>query len=67
MDMYLADVFTVATPLSGNPALSVPCGFLNNLPLGLQLIGKNFDEKTILNVAYKFEQETQFFKKAPTL
>lgn len=67
MDMYLADVFTVATPLSGNPALSVPCGFLNNLPLGLQLIGKNFDEKTILNVAYKFEQETQFYKKVPTL
>jgi len=67
MEMYLADVFTVATPLSGNPALSVPSGFLNNLPLGLQLIGKHFDEKTILNVAYQFEQATQFYKKAPSL
>lgn len=67
MEMYLADVFTVSTPLSGNPALSVPSGFLNNLPLGLQLIGKHFDEKTILNTAYQFEQATQFFKKAPTL
>lgn len=67
MDMYLADVFTVATPLSGNPALSVPCGFNNNLPLGLQLIGKHFDEKTILNVAYQFEQIDQHYKKVPTL
>jgi aspartyl-tRNA(Asn)/glutamyl-tRNA(Gln) amidotransferase subunit A len=67
MEMYLADVFTVATPLSGNPAISVPCGFLNNLPLGLQLIGKHFDEKTILNTAYQFEQATQFYKKAPVL
>lgn len=67
MEMYLADVFTVATPLSGNPALSVPCGFLNNLPLGLQLIGKHFDEKTILNAAYQFEQATKFYQKAPTL
>jgi aspartyl-tRNA(Asn)/glutamyl-tRNA(Gln) amidotransferase subunit A len=67
MEMYLADVFTVSTPLSGNPALSVPSGFLNNLPLGLQLIGKHFDEKTILNTAYQFEQATEFYKKAPTL
>jgi aspartyl-tRNA(Asn)/glutamyl-tRNA(Gln) amidotransferase subunit A len=67
MDMYLADVFTVATPLSENPALSVPCGFHNNLPLGLQLIGKHFDEKTILNAAYQFEQATGFYKKVPTL
>lgn len=67
MEMYLADVFTVSTPLSGNPALSVPSGFLNNLPLGLQLIGKHFDEKTILNTAYQFEQATEFYKKAPSL
>ncbi len=67
MEMYLADVFTVATPLSGNPALSVPCGFSNNLPLGLQLIGKHFDEKTILNVAHQFEQDTKFYQKAPAL
>ena len=67
MQMYLADVFTVATPLSGNPALSVPCGFLNNLPVGMQLIGNHFDEKTILNVAYAFEQQTKFYQKAPTL
>ncbi len=65
MDMYLADVFTVATPLSGNPALSVPSGFFNNLPLGLQLIGKHFEEKMILNVAYQFEQIDQFYQKAP--
>ena len=68
MQMYLADIFTVSTPLSGNPALSIPSGFSkNNLPLGLQLIGPHMDEQIILNTALAFQNETQFFKKAPPL
>ncbi len=67
MQMYLSDIFTVSISLAGNPAVSIPCGFTNNLPLGLQLIGKHFDEKTILNVGHAFEQATEFHKKAPRL
>ncbi len=67
LEMYLADVFTVSTPLSGNPAISVPSGFSkNNLPLGLQLIGNHFDEQQLLQVAHQYEQATQFYKQEPT-
>jgi len=54
--MYLADVFTVGAPLSGLPALSVPCGFTDGLPVGLQLTGKAWDEATILRIADAYEQ-----------
>ena len=67
IEMYQADLFTITTPLSGNPALSVPSGFSENLPLGLQLIGKHFDEKTILRTAYAFESETKYYERVPTL
>ena len=56
--MYLSDIFTIAVNLSGLPAISIPCGFDNkNLPVGLQIIGKAFDEVTILNVANVIEKE----------
>lgn len=54
--MYLADVFTVSVNVAGLPGLSVPCGFANGLPVGLQLIGKHYDEKTILTVGHAYEQ-----------
>jgi len=50
--------------IAGLPALTIPCGFDgNNLPIGLQLIGKPFDESTLLRVGYTFEQNTEFHKK----
>jgi aspartyl-tRNA(Asn)/glutamyl-tRNA(Gln) amidotransferase subunit A len=56
--MYLSDIFTIAVNLAGLPAISIPCGFDGkNLPVGLQIIGKAFDEVTILNVANVLEKE----------
>lgn len=64
--MYLADVLTVPINLAGLPAMSIPCGFSEGLPVGMQLIGKHFDEKTIYRAGYTFEQATDFhMKKAP--
>ncbi len=68
LQMYLADVFTVGAPLAGLPALSVPCGFTDErLPVGLQLIGRSFDEETLLRAADAFERETEWWKAEPPL
>ena len=57
LKMYMEDIFTVPVNIAGLPALSVPCGTDgNSMPIGLQLIGKRFDELTILRAAYTFEQ-----------
>ena len=57
LKMYLTDIYTVSVNLAGLPAICLPCGFAKNgLPIGLQLIGKPFGEKTILQAAYTFEQ-----------
>ena len=57
LEMYLADLCTVSVNIAGLPAISVPCGFdSSNLPIGMQLIGKAFDEETILQAAYSYEQ-----------
>lgn len=63
LSLYLADVFTVPINLAGVPAISVPCGFAGHLPVGLQLIGKHFDEATILQAAHTFEKATPFHEK----
>ncbi|MDI6840915.1 MAG: Asp-tRNA(Asn)/Glu-tRNA(Gln) amidotransferase subunit GatA [bacterium] len=55
LQMCLSDILTVSVNLAGLPAISIPCGRLSGLPIGLQLIGKRFDEQTILNVAYAYE------------
>jgi aspartyl-tRNA(Asn)/glutamyl-tRNA(Gln) amidotransferase subunit A len=56
--MYLADIYTVTADLAGIPGISVPCGVAHdNLPVGLQILGKHFDEATILRVAHAYEQE----------
>ncbi len=58
LQMYLSDIFTVSASLAGLPAISIPCGkSKNRLPIGLQIIGKPYDEETVLQVAYAFEQE----------
>tara|TARA_B100001123_G_scaffold310214_1_gene346867 strand:- start:707 stop:2161 length:1455 start_codon:yes stop_codon:yes gene_type:complete len=63
VSMYLNDIFTVPVNLSGLPAISVPSGYdKNNLPLGLQLIGKPFDEQTILNLSLAIEKRANFKK-----
>ena len=54
MKVYVADVTTVIANLAGVPAVSVPCGTVNNLPVGLQIIGGALQEQKILNIAYQF-------------
>ncbi|MFZ7125762.1 MAG: Asp-tRNA(Asn)/Glu-tRNA(Gln) amidotransferase subunit GatA [Desulfobacterales bacterium] len=57
LTMYLSDIFTLSANLAGVPGISVPCGFSSGgLPIGLQLLGRHFDEETLLRVAYHFEQ-----------
>ncbi len=65
--MYLNDVFTIPVNLAGLPGLSMPCGFSNGLPIGLQLIGKPWDEQTLFNAAYAYEQATDWHEKRPAL
>jgi aspartyl-tRNA(Asn)/glutamyl-tRNA(Gln) amidotransferase subunit A len=68
LQMYLTDVFTVSAPLAGLPAISVPCGFSSRkLPIGLQLIGKPFEEATVFRVADAYERATPWWKEDPTL
>ena len=63
--MYLSDVYTVSTNLAGLPAMSLPMGFKDGLPLGLQIIGNHFDEKNILKISYLFQRETDWHTKEP--
>ena len=58
--MYLADIYTVSVNIAGLPGISIPCGLSDGLPVGLQIIGRHFDEGKILNVAYAFEQANKF-------
>ena len=68
LQMYLSDIFTISVNLAGVPAMSVPCGFTsNNLPIGLQMIGKHFDEEAIFKAAYAYEQSTDWHRRKPGL
>ena len=61
LEMYLADVCTVLVNIAGVPGISIPCGVdKEGMPIGMQLIGKHFDEKTLIRAAYTYEQETKF-------
>ncbi|WGS38812.1 Asp-tRNA(Asn)/Glu-tRNA(Gln) amidotransferase subunit GatA [Bacillus velezensis] len=67
LTMYANDILTIPVNLAGVPGISVPCGFADGLPLGLQIIGKHFDEGTVYRVAHAFEQATDHHKAKPEL
>ena len=68
LTMYLSDIYTIPINLAGIPAISLNCEYnKNNLPLGLQIIGKPFDEETILRAAYNFEQNSEVERKKPEI
>ena len=67
LTMYANDILTIPLNLAGLPGISVPCGFDGGLPLGLQIIGKHFDEAAVYRVAHAFEQATDFHKQKPEL
>ena len=69
LQMYLADIYTISANLAGIPAMSIPCGFVGkeNLPIGLQLMGKHFDEANLIAVGHKFQQATDFHTQQPPL
>lgn len=66
LQMYLADIYTLSTNLAGLPAMSVPCGFSRNLPIGMQLIGNYFSEARLLQVAHQFQQATDWHLRQPS-
>jgi aspartyl-tRNA(Asn)/glutamyl-tRNA(Gln) amidotransferase subunit A len=68
LTMYLSDVFTISANLAGIPGVSIPCGFDDNsLPIGLQLLGRPFEEATILNAGYALEQQTDYHMALPPI
>jgi aspartyl-tRNA(Asn)/glutamyl-tRNA(Gln) amidotransferase subunit A len=63
--MYLNDIYTIGANLAGLPAISVPCGFAHDLPAGMQFIGPHFAEERLLNVAHRYQQATDWHRRAP--
>jgi aspartyl-tRNA(Asn)/glutamyl-tRNA(Gln) amidotransferase subunit A len=65
VSMYLADIYTLSANLAGLPGMSIPAGFAQNLPVGLQLIGNYWSESKLLNIAHQFQQQTDWHAQAP--
>jgi len=65
--MYLNDIYTIGANLAGLPGMSVPCGFVDDLPVGLQIVGSHFAEARLLNVAHRYQQVTDWHARAPEL
>ena len=65
VSMYLADIYTLSANLAGLPGMSIPAGFAQNLPVGLQLIGNYWSESKLLNIAHQFQQQTDWHTQAP--
>jgi len=63
--MYLSDIYTIAVNLAGVPGVSIPAGFANDMPVGLQIIGDYFAEAKLLNVAHQFQQQTDWHTQIP--
>jgi len=67
LQMYLSDVCTIPINIAGLPAMSIPSGFVDGLPVGMQIIGKPFDEETVLRIGYAFQQITDWHTQRPSL
>jgi len=65
ISMYLSDIYTVSVNLAGLPAISIPAGFTNKLPVGMQIIGNYFAESRLLNIAHQFQQATDWHQQSP--
>ena len=65
VSMYLADIYTISTNLAGLPGMSIPAGFVNGLPVGMQIIGNYFDEARLLNIANRYQQITDWHQQTP--
>jgi aspartyl-tRNA(Asn)/glutamyl-tRNA(Gln) amidotransferase subunit A len=63
--MYLNDIYTIGANLAGLPGLSLPCGYVDALPMGLQLIGPHFSEAKLLNAAHRFQEASDWHRQAP--
>ena len=63
--MYLNDIYTIGANLAGLPAASIPCGFVDSLPMGLQLVGPHFSENRLLNAAHRYQQVTSWHRQSP--
>lgn len=67
LQMYLSDVCTLPINIAGLPAISIPAGFAEGLPVGMQIIGKPFSEETLLNIAHAYQQATEWHKRKPPI
>ncbi|MCW9006162.1 MAG: Asp-tRNA(Asn)/Glu-tRNA(Gln) amidotransferase subunit GatA [Gammaproteobacteria bacterium] len=65
ISMYLSDIYTIAANLAGLPGMSLPAGFSNKMPVGLQIIANSFDESRLLNIAHQYQQVTNWHKQLP--
>ncbi len=65
IQMYLSDIYTIAINLAGLPAMSIPAGFANHMPVGLQIIGTYFSEAKLLNIAHQYQQATDWHQQSP--
>jgi len=68
LQMYLSDIFTISVNLAGLPGISLPCGFdAGGLPIGLQIVGRPFDEPRVLQVAHAYEQATEWHQRSAAI
>jgi aspartyl-tRNA(Asn)/glutamyl-tRNA(Gln) amidotransferase subunit A len=65
ISMYLSDIYTIAVNLAGIPAMSIPVGFADGMPIGMQIMGNYFEEAKLLNVAHKYQQATDWHTRLP--
>ncbi len=65
VSMYLSDIYTIGVNLAGLPGMSIPVGFVDQLPVGMQLVGNYFDEARLLNIAHQYQQVTDWHKQRP--